>query len=55
MAFQVEFSRRAELRQIFYGRYRILYTIAGERVQVLTIRHAARLPMTAKEIRRIVP
>ncbi len=44
-----------EVRQIFYGRYRILYTIAGERVQVLTIRDGARLPMTAKEIRRIIP
>jgi plasmid stabilization system protein ParE len=44
-----------EVRQTFYGRYRILYTIDGGKVQVLTIRHGARLPMSREELRRIVP
>src|SRR5260370_38266372 len=44
-----------EVRQIFYGRYRILYTIAGVKFLVLTIRHGARLPISREELRRIVP
>jgi plasmid stabilization system protein ParE len=44
-----------EVRQIFYGRYRILYTVEAGTVHVLTIRHGARLPMSQDELRRIVP
>ena len=31
-----------EVRQLLYGRYRILYTIRGSTVFVLTVRHGAR-------------
>jgi hypothetical protein len=45
MAFRVELS---EVRQLLYGRrphtYRILFTIEGDVVQVLHIRHARRRP-----------
>jgi plasmid stabilization system protein ParE len=40
-----------EVRQKLYGQYRILFTIADERVIVLRIRHAARLPLDVNEIR----
>ncbi len=38
-----------EVRQLLYGRYRILYTLRGSVVFVLTVRHGARQFMTAKE------
>lgn len=34
-----------EIRQLLYSRYRILFTIAPDRVTILQIRHGARLPM----------
>lgn len=39
-----------EVRQKIYGNYRILFTIAGERVVVLRIRHAARLPLSPDDL-----
>jgi plasmid stabilization system protein ParE len=43
-----------EIRQLLYGRrsgvYRALFTIAGNEVRVLHIRHAARQTMTADEL-----
>jgi plasmid stabilization system protein ParE len=32
----------AEIRQLTYGRYRILFTIQGDTVLILHVRHAAR-------------
>ena len=40
-----------EVRQKLYGKYRILFTIQGDRVIVLRVRHAARLPLPPDEIR----
>ena len=31
-----------EIRQLIYGRYRILFTVEGEKVFVLRVRHSAR-------------
>src|SRR3990172_11155279 len=39
-----------EVRQKLFGEYRILFTIEGDRVIVLNVRHAARLPMQPGEI-----
>lgn len=43
-----------EIRQLLYGPrsgvYRALFTITGEEVRVLHIRHAARQTMTAQEL-----
>lgn len=43
-----------EIRQLLYGRrsgvYRALFTIAGNEVRVLHIRHAARHVMTSEEL-----
>jgi plasmid stabilization system protein ParE len=39
-----------DVRQKLYGNYRILFTIDGERVVVLRIRHAARLPLPPDEL-----
>jgi ParE toxin of type II toxin-antitoxin system, parDE len=40
-----------EVRQLFYGRkphvYRILFTVEGETVYVLHLRHGRRLPLTS--------
>jgi len=40
-----------EIRQLFYGRkphqYRILFTIQGETVLIVHIRHSRRLPVTS--------
>ena len=36
------FFFKEEIRQLSYGRYRILFTVAGETVFVLRIRHGAR-------------
>jgi hypothetical protein len=38
------------VRQFLFGKYRILYTIRDELTLILTIRHAARLPMSGQEI-----
>ena len=42
-----------EVRQLLYGRYRILYTVRGSTVFVLTLRHGARQFMTARELEAI--
>jgi plasmid stabilization system protein ParE len=41
-----------EVRQKLFGNYRILFTIDGERVVILRIRHAARLPLQSEELRQ---
>ena len=35
-------ASRREVRQLFHGRYRLLFTIEANRVLILTIRHGAR-------------
>jgi toxin ParE1/3/4 len=40
-----------EVRQAFYGIYRILYSIDGDIVHVLSVRHGARRPMGPDELR----
>lgn len=42
-----------EVRQILYGHYRILYTLRGSTVFVLTVRHGARQFMRAEELESI--
>jgi toxin ParE1/3/4 len=37
-------SHAEEIRQMIYGRYRILFTIQPGRVVILHVRHGARLP-----------
>jgi toxin ParE1/3/4 len=39
-----------EVRQRLYGNYRILFTIQEQRVVVLHVRHAARLPLNPDHI-----
>ena len=39
-----------EVRQTFYGTYRILYEIQGDAVYVLTVRHGARRPIGPAEV-----
>jgi plasmid stabilization system protein ParE len=41
------------VRQLLYGRYRILYTVRGSVVFILTVRHGARQFMTAEELENI--
>ena len=41
-----------EVRQKLYGNYRILFTIHHDRVVVLHIRHAARLPLKPDQMRQ---
>jgi plasmid stabilization system protein ParE len=41
---------KALVRQLLFGRYRILYTVRGQAVFVLTVRHGARQFLTAGEI-----
>jgi toxin ParE1/3/4 len=36
-----------EIRQLLYGRYRVLFTIARDTVYILHFRHSARQPLTA--------
>jgi plasmid stabilization system protein ParE len=35
-----------EIRQLLYGRYRVLFTVADDTVYVLHLRHSARQPLT---------
>ena len=44
-----------DVRHTFFGTYRILYTIDGNSVVIVSVRHGARQPLSADEIRRIVP
>jgi toxin ParE1/3/4 len=47
-------SARCEVRQILFGRYRILYTIQENVAFVLTIRHGARQFLSRKELDAIL-
>ncbi len=40
---------KQEIRQLLYGHYRILFTIEGNTVYVLHIRHKARKPLSPDE------
>lgn len=40
-----------EVRQTFYGVYRILYSIDNDIVHILTVRHGARKPIGPDELR----
>lgn len=40
------------VRQLIFGKYRILYSIRASKVFVLAVRHGHRLPITAAELRR---
>ncbi len=42
-----------DVRHTFFGAYRILYPIDVDAVVVLTVRHGARRPLTAEEVREI--
>jgi hypothetical protein len=42
-----------DVRHTFYGVYRILYTIEQDTVVILSVRHAARKPLTIDEVRRL--
>lgn len=42
-----------EIRQLLLGSYRVLFTIDGSRVLVLTVRHGARRLMTGDEVDEI--
>ena len=42
-----------DVRQMLYGKFRILYTVQSETAYVLTIRHGHRLPMSVTELNRI--
>jgi plasmid stabilization system protein ParE len=43
-------AAKADLRQLLYGTYRVLYTIRGETVFIITVRHGARSFLTGEEI-----
>lgn len=38
-----------EVRQKFYGQYRLIFTIVEDRVIILHVRHGARLPLSGEE------
>jgi toxin ParE1/3/4 len=40
-----ESSAELEIRQLLYGEYRVLFSVAGHTVYVLHIRHGARQPL----------
>ena len=41
---------KAEIRQVLFGKYRILYTVRRQTVFILTVRHGARLFLSGGEI-----
>jgi plasmid stabilization system protein ParE len=43
-------AAKADVRQLLYGRYRILYTVREKTVFIITFRHGARLFLTGEEI-----
>jgi toxin ParE1/3/4 len=43
-------TAEADVRQLLYGRYRILYTLREKTVFIITFRHGARLFLTGEEI-----
>lgn len=44
-----------DVRHTFFGTYRILYVIDGNSVVIVSVRHGARRPLSADEVRRVVP
>src|SRR5262245_8855442 len=44
-----------EIRQKLFGNYRILFTISDERVIIMSVRHAARRPMSPEDLQRLDP
>jgi len=42
-----------EVRQLLFGRYRVLFTIRDQTVYLLTIRHGARKQMTPDELEEL--
>jgi plasmid stabilization system protein ParE len=44
-----------DVRHTFFGTYRILYAIDGNSVIIVSVRHGARRPLSAEEVRRIEP
>ena len=42
-----------EVRQLLFGKFRILYTIDDDVAHVLTVRHGHRRPMSVAELNRI--
>jgi plasmid stabilization system protein ParE len=44
-----------DVRHTFFGTYRILYAIDGASVVIVSVRHGARRPVSADEVRRMVP
>jgi len=44
---------RCEVRQLLYGRYRVLYTVREQTAFILTIRHGARQFMSGGEVTEI--
>ena len=42
-----------DVRQSFFGVYQILYVIDGEELAVITVRHGARRPLSASEVKRL--
>jgi plasmid stabilization system protein ParE len=40
----------SEVRQLVFGNYRILFTVQGDTVYILHVRHAAREPMLPHEV-----
>ncbi len=44
---------RCEIRQLIYGRYRVLFTIREKSVFIVTVRHGARRFMADNELREI--
>ena len=47
------YDAKADVRQILFGRYRILYTVRESTVFVLTVRHGARLFLSTSEVDEI--
>jgi len=41
---------KADIRQLLFGRYRVLYTLRGNTVFIVAVRHGARLPLTGEEV-----
>jgi plasmid stabilization system protein ParE len=39
----VEKYRRDDVREVYEGRYRVIYRILPDRIDILTVRHSARL------------
>lgn len=39
----VEKYRRDDIREVYEGRYRMIYRILPDRIDILTVRHGARL------------